>query len=76
MRQSRPRTDTALRTTTPSRWHIQKPQPITREEIDALSHKLTPEECRAIMRWAKLMRLAWGGDIIDTRDGDSKGGKS
>lgn len=76
MRQSRPRTDTALRTLTPSRGHIQKPQPITQEEIDALSYKLTPEECKAIMTRARLMGWAWGGDSIDTRDGDSKGGKA
>lgn len=76
MRRSEARTDTALRTATPSRWHIQKPQPITQEEIDALSHKLTPEECRAIMARARITGLAWGGDSIDTRDGDSKGGKA
>jgi len=76
MRRSEARTDTALRTATPSRWHIQKPQPITQEEIDALSHKLTPEECRAIMTKARLKRWAWGGDGIDTREGDSKGGKA
>jgi len=76
VRRSEARTDTALRTLTPSQWHIQKPQPITREEIDALSHKLTPEECRAIMARARITGLAWGGDSIDTRDGDSKGGKA
>jgi hypothetical protein len=76
MRQSRPRTDTALRTTTPSRWHIQKPQPITREEIESVASKLTPEECRQIMKEARLAGLAWGGESIDTRDGDSKGGKA
>jgi 2-C-methyl-D-erythritol 4-phosphate cytidylyltransferase len=76
MRQSRPRTDTALRTLTPSRWHIQKPQPITREEIADLSQKLTPEECTTIMTKARLMGWAWGGESVDTRDGDSKGGKA
>jgi hypothetical protein len=76
MRQSRPRTDTALRTLTPSRWHIQKPQPITREEIESVAGKLTPEECRAIMARARITGLAWGGDSIDTQDGDSKGGKA
>lgn len=76
MRRNQARTDTALRTTTPSRWHIQKPQPITKEEIDALSHKLTPEECRAIMARARITGLAWGGDSIDTQEGDSKGGKA
>jgi hypothetical protein len=76
MRRSEARTDTALRTLTPSHWHIQKPQPITREEIADLSQKLTPEECRAIMAKARRVGLAWGGEDVDTRDGDSKGGKA
>jgi hypothetical protein len=76
MRRSEARTDTALRTLTPSRWHIQKPHPITREEIASVADKLTPEECRAIMARARVTGLAWGGDSIDTRDGDSEGGKA
>jgi len=76
MRRSEARTDTALRTLTPSRGHIQKPQPITREEIESVASKLTPEECTTIMTKARLMGWAWGGESIDTRDGDSKGGKA
>jgi hypothetical protein len=76
MRRIEARTDTALRTLTPSHSHIQKPQPITREEIDDLAQKLTPDECRSIMTKARLKRWAWGGESIDTRDGDSKGGKA
>jgi len=75
MRQSRPRTNTALRTSTPSKGHIQKPPPITREELKAASQKLTPEECRVIMSRAMKEGRAWIAAGVDSRCGDLQGGK-
>lgn len=73
MRQHTPRMECPLRTTTPSSKHVQRPQPITREEIEAASHRLTPEECRDIMAIAYRRGWAWVSFSVDYQDGDSKG---
>jgi hypothetical protein len=75
MRRTNGRTDTALRTLNPSAKHIQKPQPITREELQAASQRLTPEECREIMGKAMKSGRAWITSGVDSRCGDLQGGK-
>jgi hypothetical protein len=75
MRRTQGRTDTALRTLKPSAKHIQKPQPITREELKAASQRLTPEECRVIMSRAMKEGRAWIAGGVDSRCGDLQGGK-
>ena len=74
MRHTQGRTNTTLRTLTPSAKHIQRPQPITREEMLEASKRLTPEECRNIMNKARMMGWAWDMVGIDSRCGDSEGG--
>ena len=74
MRHTQGRPNTALRTLTPSAKHVQRPQPITREEIEAAAHRFTPEECRSIMAKARMMGWAWDRAGINSRDGDSEGG--
>ena len=74
MRHTQGRTNTALRTLTPSAKHIQRPQPITRKEIVEASQSMTPEECRNLMAKARMMGWAWDRVGIDSRCGDLQGG--
>jgi hypothetical protein len=74
MKHTQGRPNTTLRTLTPSAKHMQKPQPITREEIVEASNRLTPEECRNIMAKARMMGWAWQRAGVDSQCGDLQGG--
>ena len=76
MRRTQGRPNTTLRTMTPSAKHIQRPQPITREEMLEVSQRLTPEECRNIVAKALLSGWATMPSRINSQCGDSEGGNA
>lgn len=76
MRHTEGRPNTTLRTLTPSAKHVQRPQPITPEEIEAAAHRFTPEECRNIVAKALLFGWAKMPSRFNSQCGDSEGGNT
>lgn len=75
MRHTEGRNHTALRTSTPARPGMHKPQPITQEEARAALERMTPEECRRVMDIAIRRKWARYSDRVLT-SGVFKGGNA
>ena len=77
MRKGEARTWCRLLTDNPKPGHKQKPQPITKDEIEAVRQAMTPEECRATVAVAiKRGWMKFPSTVDQCNVGESKGGKA